>query len=174
MADAPPSLPLHEVPYRRLFPWLRLFRCPGSAADPKRLMLAALGILCLELSFKVSDRPWGWEANFQPLAPSMQLLDPIDVLWQLIEPARAVMWPFLAVFSPSADARTFLLGACQGLWVLIVFGLIGGAIARIAVVDLAKQERVGLVEASGSRRGRSCRCWERRWSHCSGWSWWRP
>ncbi len=147
MADAPPSLPLYEVPYRRLFPWLRLFRCAGSAADPKRLMLAAVGILCLELSTRVFVRPQGWESNFQPGALSLETVNPIDFLLQLLEPARAVMSPLLAVFDPSASAWTFLLNACQGLWVLIVFGLIGGAIARIAVVDLAKQERVGLVEA---------------------------
>ena len=150
MADAPPSVPLYEVHYLRLFPWLRIFRCPGSAADPKRLMLAAIGILGLEFGREALNLLFGSESHLGGRTGVFWFeVEPLMIgLRELTEPVRMVLTPFMGVFDPSANARTFLLNACQGLWALIVLGLIGGAIARIAVVDLTRQERVGLVEAA--------------------------
>ena len=45
------------------------------------------------------------------------------------------------------EVQALFHGVLAGLWALIVFGLIGGAISRVAVVDLTRGERVGLVAA---------------------------
>src|SRR4051794_29185001 len=54
MADEP--ITRHEIPYRRLFPWLRLFRSIGVASDAKALMLAALGLVLLHAGWEGLDR----------------------------------------------------------------------------------------------------------------------
>ena len=53
MDDLPKTL--HEIPYRRLFPWVRLFRGIGVANDPKKLMLAALGLVLLHVGWAGLD-----------------------------------------------------------------------------------------------------------------------
>src|SRR5436190_528100 len=96
MADEP--ITRHEIPYRRLFPWLRLFRSIGVASDAKALMLAALGLVLLHA---------GWEGH----------------------------------------GTTFLHALLAAVWGVAVWGLFGGAIARIAVVQLARSERTGMAAA---------------------------
>lgn len=185
MPDAPPSLPLYEIPYLRLFPWLRLFRCPGSAADPKRLVLAAVGILLLQVGWAGLDRvfprpanapgsanfpePSGWlgELSFRRASHILWSsespektrvwtdtpweLDREDSWWafsrRLQEPLWCVTAPFVRAFDPATPARPFGHSALAGLWALLVFGLVGGAISRVAVVALTRGERVGVVEA---------------------------
>ncbi len=154
MTDAPPSLPLYEIPYLRLFPWLRLFRCPGSAADPKRLLLAAMGILILQAGWAGLDRVFP-EALTTPGARIGT-----DTPWKLFpaqgwrvyvhrlqEPAWCVTGPLMTAFDAATPARTFAHAALAAVWALVVFGMTGGAIARVAVVNLTRGERVGVVEA---------------------------
>lgn len=151
MADAPPAPSLHEIPYLRLFPWLRLFRCPGSAADPKRLMLAALGLLLLDAGWLALDRSFARSSD--PVPDVVEAWQPMSTRdWgyafsQVAEPAWFIPSPFFGAFDPRADARTFAHAALSGLWAVVVWGLIGGAIARIAVVGLTKGERIGLIES---------------------------
>jgi hypothetical protein len=62
---------------------------------------------------------------------------------------RTLVGPFLDVFSARSSGRTFLRAALTALWGVVVWSLVGGAIARVAVVQEARGERVGLPEAFG-------------------------
>jgi hypothetical protein len=152
MADEPPNLPLYQVPYVRLFPWLRLFRAPGGAADPKRLMLAALGLLLLHAGWTSLDRLFPASARVTPavLAPRPTVpVEPLgvgSVLTRLAEPVRVITAPFVVLLNPRAGAWPSTHAALAALWAVAVWGLIGGAVARVAVVALAKGERIGLRE----------------------------
>ncbi|MEO6811933.1 MAG: hypothetical protein ABI353_22720 [Isosphaeraceae bacterium] len=64
-------------------------------------------------------------------------------------PVRSLMSPFLAVFDPKSDGWGILHAALAAVWGVLVWGLLGGAIARIAVVRSAKGERIGLRSALG-------------------------
>ncbi len=84
MADDPTTTPLFEISWLRLFPWLRLFRAPGAAADPKKLFLAAIGLLlmsggwqALDLAFPASSgiTPEVFEAR-EPIGPDTLLSIP--------------------------------------------------------------------------------------------------
>src|SRR4051812_39209213 len=145
MADEPPPLPVYHVPYLRLFPWLRLFHCPGAAADPKSLMLAVLGMILLHAGWMSLDGAFPGSGGLLP-----QVIVPWEpvgnqgwraVVWRLAEPAWLITAPYRVAFDPSTDAWKFSHAALGALWTVVVWGLIGGAIARVAVVRLARGER---------------------------------
>ncbi|MBV8611759.1 MAG: hypothetical protein JO034_30500 [Singulisphaera sp.] len=169
MDDLPKTL--HEIPYRRLFPWVRLFRGIGVASDPKKLMLAALGLVLLHVGWAGLDRLFVASSRVTPaVLPSSRWpalahwADEVGVAdrgvdpewlarrlggaaWRLTEPARYLVGPFLEIFSAGGDGTTFPHALLAGVWGVVVWGLIGGAIARIAMVQAALSERVGMAAA---------------------------
>lgn len=138
-----PASPLFEVAWLRLFPWLRLVRAPGAATDPKRLMIAALGLVAMNAGWWALDRAFG-----APTAPVARVLDAwSDSPRRLIEPVERLSAPFLGLFQTPVEPGSMLQAALATLWVVVVWGLCGGAIARIAAVQQAKGERIGVVAA---------------------------
>ena len=153
MADDPTPLPVYEIHWLRLFPWLRIFRAPGSAADSKKLVLCMLGLFLmwagwqsLDLIFPSSSgiTPEVFEPR-EPIGPDTLSMVP----WWLTEPARLLTAPFFATLDESSEngRGAFLHAILAAVWTLIVWGLIGGAVARIAVVEIFKGERVELWDA---------------------------
>jgi hypothetical protein len=65
----------------------------------------------------------------------------------LIEPLVKLFLPVKYFFQPQAGAMTRLYALLVLLWTLLVWGLFGGAITRIAAVQVARQEKIGLWEA---------------------------
>ncbi|MGE3821273.1 MAG: hypothetical protein AB7I30_17805 [Isosphaeraceae bacterium] len=142
-----------ELSTSRRFPWLRLFQVPGAAANPRRLILAAVGLLLTQMGWEGLDRvftqtiavtpdrvpAWEWEA----VDPSR----PADLITRVAEPFALLTAPFRREFSMGNDPATFAHAGLAALWVVVVWGLIGGALARIAVVDVARHERVSLSRA---------------------------
>ncbi len=136
-------------------PWTRLFRSVGVALDAKKLLLAALGLILLAAGWAGLDRifddssavtpavlgralPWsGVEADGPMLAIAFLLADPFRIL----------MAPFFAAFNPSLPPGAFWHAVLAAAWAVVVWGIVGGAIARIAVVQVALGERVGIRDA---------------------------
>ena len=158
--------------WRRHFPWLHLFRAFRIAIDPRKLLLAGLAMLFLSAGEWGIDRlpfaqqrelqgepaamrwPWeqsaGWDASYSVAAQSglvptaMQevfavtrhiVLRPIS---GFVEPARLLFDPKLT-WPKAAYAWTKLL------WTLLVWSLFGGAITRMAAVQFARDERIGML-----------------------------
>ena len=69
-------------------------------------------------------------------------------------PVRSLMSPFLAVFDPRSDGWAILHAGLAAVWGVLVWGVFGGAIARIAVVRSARGERIGLRSALGFALGK--------------------
>lgn len=155
MADDPDAIRESLV---RLCPWVRLFRAVGVATDPKKLILAALGLVLLHA---------GW-AGLNVLLPGLSEITPQAVVtplpspWQgwlgpdgtlataakrLDDPDWTITTPFFALFALGGGTARFGHAAVASLWAAVVWGLIGGAIARIAVVQAATGGRIGLGEA---------------------------
>ena len=148
MADDPNAQP--AIRLTGLFPWLRLVSAVSRAADPKRLVLAALGLLLLHLGWSGIDRlaPRSGAIPVRAFPAVSRFPDGMDSLpRRMAEPVLVVVGPFLDVFSARSDGRTFLRSLATGVWSVIVWGLLGGAIARIAMVQVARAEGVGLFEA---------------------------
>ena len=146
MAADPSFPPLFEVPYLRLFPWLRLFRAPGGAADPKRLILAAVGLLLMKAGWDGLDALFPASAavtsmivtDFEPVST----LSAAAMAGRLAEPFVLIISPFRALFDPATDATGFAHACLAALWATLIWGLIGGAIARSAVVAFARGDRL--------------------------------
>jgi hypothetical protein len=138
---------LAEIPYLRLFPWLRIFRCAGGATDRKRLLLAAMGLLIVLAGQalihagssslgKNDSHPDSWRVD--------GTIDGIEPLKMVAEPYTSVIRPVLLDFDPRGPLTSYLAKWLSGFWALVVWSIVGAAIARIAVIDLTKSERLGL------------------------------
>ncbi|MFO0907126.1 MAG: hypothetical protein U0794_01955 [Isosphaeraceae bacterium] len=151
MADAAQTYPIFEIPYLRLFPWLRLFHAPSSAAEPKRLMLALAGIILLSAGWSAIDVAAPgvntWAPNGLPTEGTPAPSDLAGLAGRLIEPAALVVRPFILSFKSGAPAADLLGAAAATLWAVAVWSLFGGAIARIAAFRVARGERLGLFAA---------------------------
>ncbi|HEU5118716.1 MAG TPA: hypothetical protein VFT74_19130, partial [Isosphaeraceae bacterium] len=133
----------------RLWPWLRLFRCAGVAMDARKLILCGIGLLVFTLGrngFALFVE--GSEELRLPILPVLdvdRLSSPAQVMFGHVAwPWRALSEPFAQVLSPKSDLREFGLGLLTAIWGVLVWGLFGGASARVAMLDLARRERVGI------------------------------
>ncbi len=80
-------------------------------------------------------------------SPSAMLLGRIWHGWLGATPMYAIMEPVRRWFDPSISWDQFAFYGLGGLWSLLVWSLIGGAITRTAIVRLGRDERVGLRES---------------------------
>jgi hypothetical protein len=65
----------------------------------------------------------------------------------LLEPLVKLFSPVIYFFNPKAGSLVRFYCLLVMLWTLLVWGLFGGAITRIATVQVARQEKIGLTEA---------------------------
>ncbi len=137
----------------------RLTRGIERAIDSRKLILAAVGILLVH---------GGWVALGvvfrDPAGPTIAALPrlgdvptpfgPAGVVGAIIEaatriadPYRALVGPARLLFGIGLGWRVTLYGALAMGWAVVVWSLIGGAIARIAVVQSAEAGTVGIMTA---------------------------
>ena len=158
--------------YRRLFPWLHLFRAFRIALDMRKLLLAGVAVLlvsagewvCARLPSapKAGDaaasRFWPWDEPLgygDPVGTLSRLpTEPLTVLttaatnWKLVLlPVRTVIEPAVLLFQPGLTWTAAAYAWTRLLWTLLVWSVFGGAITRIAAVQMARDERVGLRSA---------------------------
>ena len=147
-----------EIAWSRLFPWIRIFRGVGFSIDGRKLILAALGLVVLHLGWEGLDRLFPASSQLTPpvLTDGQSYLPTkghefVGSLWaipfHLIEPARYVVGPFLAVFSTEVDGWAFLHAVCASVWTIVVWGFFGGAICRIGVLQAAQGRRISLFKS---------------------------
>jgi hypothetical protein len=151
---------LHGRSLEQLNSWIRLFRAPGVAIDAKKLLLAALGLIVFTLGRGGIDRLFSMSEDTSRLdAVSPAFLEPPDPArpvfadvrsapMRLTEPARVLVGPYVRLFSLGNRWRGFFHAFATALWGTLIWGIVGGAIARIAVVQLARTDQIGLGEAA--------------------------
>jgi hypothetical protein len=66
----------------------------------------------------------------------------------LVEPLVKLFSPVVYFFNPKAGSLVRFYCLLIMLWTLLVWGFFGGAITRIATVQVARQEKIGLMEAA--------------------------
>ena len=166
---------LETIHYRRVFPWLHLFRAFWIAIDPRKLLLATVALVVLssaevglqqlltspaEMSSPVTPtRPWPWQETLgyklehkRPLAEiQASLHDPwsffrnVTSNWQLVlRPVLDLTEPAAKLFRAHATWPDFAWAVSQFLLQLGVWALFGGAICRMAAMQFARDQQVGL------------------------------
>lgn len=175
MANA--SAPLRRIQWDEVCPWLSLFRTLWLAVHPAKLLLAGSGLVVmtagwclLNAVFSEAGAPrgtlWPWEPavsaaaaggevtkqlpQAQPVlpevadAPAAEVAGGLGVLMDI--PVR-LSRPFWKVFEQGASVGAIGQALLYGLWALLVWSLFGGAISRIAAVQLAQDRRYGLLRS---------------------------
>jgi hypothetical protein len=174
---------IRAVAWRDLFPWLVIFRTFRLAKTMPLLFLATLGVVLTPAGWRVGEalfvaesalqadpdfarlvdrnRRWPGQRSTLPapndgriprsireiVSTSPDTLEPIYL--QFVDPAARLFQSPLSV----TQAAYFALGL---LWMLVVWGFFGGAITRMAVVKLGREEPLELgaaVRHAASRLG---------------------
>ncbi|MFO0789778.1 MAG: hypothetical protein U0805_09990 [Pirellulales bacterium] len=175
MPDQPTKI--RDVAWSEMFPWLLLMRSVRISLLARVLILGAAGLLATWLGwlailqlFHYSTDPvvveWGhselrqWENAFKTGVPN-----PNDVnataqsAGEVFESASNALWqapisiflyitrPFIQMFDGRLTFVGFVFLFLCGIWELLVWGLFGGAITRIAALKFTRDEAPGVVSA---------------------------
>lgn len=170
---------IREISWRDVFPWLVIFRTFGLAISMPVLLLATLGAVLTPLGWWVSelcfvppstcevDAPFAQvvQANrggphrpFPPLVPDDgrvpgSLSDILFTQPDVIQPIfRRFVDPVARFFRGQMTLQQAGYFGMGTFWMLVIWGFYGGAITRIAVVKLGREEQISLGEALGHVR----------------------
>jgi hypothetical protein len=153
---------LGKVDWKRIFPWVRLFRVFRTAIDLRMLTLSCVALVALavgdwvftSLPFAAAAKSspesrvaytWHRPAADNPLdLPAKVVHNPWGALvgvassWEgMLQPARTVLEPARVILLPDASWSQKALAWTRLLWALCVWAILGGAMTRIAAVEQA-------------------------------------
>jgi hypothetical protein len=146
--------------WNRFFSALRLVGAIRQAFDLRKLAIAALGLALLQSGWSLLDRVVSVAGDatpnvFESSAPTNSVSE--KDLWssvnlshyhsRLSEPVRLLTAPLLALVEPGTSWRRMLHALVSVIWLLVVWGICGGAIARIAIVRFATMRTMKLIDA---------------------------
>jgi hypothetical protein len=143
----------------RRWPGLRLTAAVRMAFDTRKLIIAAAGLLLLQLGWSLLDLAFLTSAEVTPdVIPRGRFVRPGDALslstdtvarltHRLVEPARLLLTPLSVLLDPRSGGLTMLHAFLGLAWLIAVWGYCGGAIARIAAVQEARLHQPGIAEA---------------------------
>jgi hypothetical protein len=175
MADSPTKV--RDVAWSELFPWLMLTRSVRVALLARVLVLGAAGLIATMIGwwllaelFSRSTDPviTGWkhnttlniwndsaETDMAPLSANTSARSAGEVFESarknLLE-APVTIWlyftrPFIEMFRSTLTPTGFLFLFLCGTWEVLVWGLFGGAITRIAALKFTRDEAPGIIAA---------------------------
>jgi hypothetical protein len=143
----------------RLFPGLRLAAAIRLAFDLRKLVIAAMGLALLQLGWSLIDRLFPGSAIVTPAIGAAVGSSSGEAgtkgTWEtalalhhrLTEPARALATPLFALLDPTAGWSGMSHALLSLGWLIATWGIFGGAIARIAILQVAKLRQTGIAEA---------------------------
>lgn len=158
------------VQFRRIFPWVHLFRAFRIAIDVRKICLAALALVALAAgNAAFSHLPFApitaVKNSHGPLSAQPGVSKPLNVLesfrqdpagtlvqvfsdWRTpLAPLESVVGPARALFRPRQTWSEIAFAWTQLLWALCVWALFAGAITRMAAVQFAGDGKVGMWSA---------------------------
>jgi hypothetical protein len=167
---AEPQRKLRDVAWNELFPWTMLAHSVRIALTARVIALGAAGLIATTIGWWVigwifgsSDEAirrghadagnWVWQ-NLPAFSLNMSARDADEVFLSAREKllqAPLDLWlyftrPFRGLFS-DVSAWAFLYFLLCAVWELLVWGLVGGAITRIAALKFTRDEALGPVAA---------------------------
>lgn len=175
----PSSIESMPATWRERWPWLILLRTFRLAIDVRKLLMAALALALTAAGwwsfaqiFAGAGDPvlqatagvaqvWPWNPSAETAVTStlpggLGRAFSLDGVWQMQGPFLAawgqLVEPFVQLFNYRLSIAGFTYFLLCALWAVAVWALFGGAITRIATVELALEERVPLSQALGFSR----------------------
>lgn len=165
---------IREVAWNEICPWLILIRCIGIALTPRVFVLGAIGLMAVTGGWQLvsslyaeTDDPvvqawraegcqWIWESS-SPFTISVQQLprnatELVTTGCRGLLEAPVALWihmtrPFLDLFDEDLTPAGFGCLLMCGIWEILVWALVGGAITRIAALKLTRGEAPDIVKA---------------------------
>jgi hypothetical protein len=167
---------VREVAWSELFPWLMLLRTVRIALMARVLVLGAVGLIATAVGWHFLIKPFAdstdpvvatWKQNTNLLIWVNAVKPEVEPFWvntsahsaeEIFESAHVWLvrapvkiWtyftrPFMAMFEAKSPTGFLFLLLC-GVWELLVWGLVGGAITRIAALKFTRDEAPGLIAA---------------------------
>ena len=145
--------PAEPFRYRRLFPWLHLFRAFGISLALRQLLLSGLALVTLSLTTRLidtipvgeqvqADVPFNVESWITAL-PDAQRLHPALKRATIAEVARP--WHDLlastgATFRPGSTSTQRLMAHMRFAIALAIWSMFGVALCRLAAIQFARDE----------------------------------
>ena len=151
------------IDWRQVFPASVLTRCFRVSISVSVLVLATLGVCLTQAGWQLSQVVFAPAASVPSEAPLVDLTksksadDETQNLWDALETGNGPAWVSKQVCD-YVHKEHLANGSIQGkyasaicivdaFWLLLVWSFVGGAITRIAVVQIGREERIGLKEA---------------------------
>ena len=131
------------------------------ACDARKLILAVVGLLALKYGWLGIDLLFDGDGDrlqyarivgMAFLLPWME--GPPDVL-AVLDPVLTLSRPFADLLDPAASLTEWSHAGLAAVWEVLVWGLVGGAIARVAMTDVSGGERPGVIRAIRYAAGRA-------------------
>ena len=166
-----------ETELTRLFPCLHVLRAVGIAMEPGKLLLGAVGIILLAGGFRLfellpfapedaatvgsyGDTPGEWlrtaERTSSLRATKRILHEHFEFgptrfsessARLMLAPAVTVLEPALTLFQSGNSITKLAWNITLILWALLVWSIIGGALARMTALQFANRERISIRQA---------------------------
>lgn len=142
--------------------WFCLLRAARAAFDISKVALAALGLILLQTGWGALDRLFSDSPavtpalNAPPVSASVGAPAYLDLTswefirsvgWRLTEPARILATPLTSLFALGKGIGWYVHAALAVFWVLAVGGIVGGAITRVALLQVSRMEGSGALGA---------------------------
>jgi len=158
--------PVKSVSWQDLCPWLLILKSIPVSTGMGIIILATIGVVLTPIGWRVSqlvfvsedmrDNDYHLneivENNASPYNAVFAKTDPADidaglVTSRLTGPAlvfRQIVEPFYHVFHDIRGMRRFGYFLTGAFWTLFLWGFLGTAICRIAILQLTRGERIGI------------------------------
>lgn len=169
MSEQPSEL--QEESYAEWGSWNKLFRVFWIALDPKKLVLGGSGVFLAAVGSFLISSLFDGDSSFCVFPSATQIpvsqsvfqhvsegdMHGLSEDWMahlkvIVSPARELLTPFSHLFSNQPQYAWSRFGSLVQtvitvIWMVLVWGFFGGAITRIAAVQIARDEKIGLSDA---------------------------
>jgi hypothetical protein len=144
----------------RIFPALGLLAVLRLAFDLRKLLVAAVGLVLLQAGWSILDWSFPASASATPPLPDFVASGGIErdgqfwswdslsgLMPRLLEPVQMLSTPMLALLEPGCSWAQMTHAFLGLVWLIVVWAICGGMIARIAVLQIALLRRPGIGQA---------------------------
>ncbi|MEE3371648.1 MAG: hypothetical protein VX346_20115 [Planctomycetota bacterium] len=145
---------IREVSWREIFPWLILLRVFRLAIRPSVLLIALVPIILMPCGSWCAEQLFDHTPDLDQQTVELRVTSLLDLSRVTPDVGRErieslfhlIARPFREILG-THSLRETAYWLFVGLWAVLLWAIPAGALSRIAVVRLGREERVGFVES---------------------------